>query len=166
MKSQDITVPDEIGGLVMAMHTLEAMLSHSTAVAQWDWNVGNNNDVGQASAVVPARTIPPGRRCEARMDYRCMCSYEVLEAIEGESVVIEQGEAFALNRSTEGMLLLIALAPHAKQLIEVHAPRFGWGRTVNVFETRWVRPVAVEALGNLYLVGCRRIFGPCHYLSF
>ena len=64
------------------------------------------------------------------------------------------------------MLLLIALFPHAKQLIEVHTSRSGWGRTVNVFETRWARPVQVESLENLYLVGCRRIFGPCHYLSF
>ena len=149
----------------MAMHTLEEMLSHSTAVAQWDWSVGNNKG-DQASAVMPATTIPPGRRCEARMDYRRMCSYEVLEAIEGGSVVIGQGEAFALNRSTEGMLLLIALSPHAKQLIEVHTSRSGWGKTVNIFETRWVRSVPVESLGNLYLVGCRRIFGPCHYLSF
>jgi hypothetical protein len=165
MKSQDVTLLDEVGGLVMATHTFKDMLSHSTAVAQWDWNV-ENNDVGQASAVMSATAIPPGRRCEARMDYRRMCSYEVLEAIEGDSVVIGQGEAFALNQSTEGILLLIALAPHAKQLIEVHTPRFGWGRTVNIFETRWARPVPVESLGSLYLVGCRRIFGPCHYLSF
>lgn len=100
------------------------------------------------------------------MDYRSTCSYEVLEAIDDKSVVIGQGEAFALNQSKEGILLLIALAPHAKQLIEVHTPRSGWGRTAHVFETRWTKPVQVESFGNLYLVGCRRIFGPCHYLSF
>ena len=147
----------------MATHALEAMLSYHTAVTLYEQNVGNR-EVDQASGVMAATTIPPGRRCEARMKYRCMCSYEVLEAIDEESVVIGQGEAFALNRSTEGLLLLIALAPHAKQLIEVHTPRSGWGRTANVFETRWARPVQVESLGNLYLVGCRRIFGPCHYL--
>lgn len=149
----------------MATHTVEAMLSRSAAVEQREWNMGNN-DVGQASAVMPTTTIPPGRRCEARTDYRRTCSYKVLEAIEGESVVIGQGEAFALNRSTEGILLFIALAPHAKQLIEVYTSRSGWSRTINVFEARWAMPVPVESLGNLYLVGCRRIFGPCHYLSF
>jgi hypothetical protein len=100
------------------------------------------------------------------MEYRGMCSYEVFEAIDEESVVIEQGEAFALNRSTEGMLLFMGQAPHAKQLIEVHTPRSGWGRTANVFEVRWTRPIQVESPGNLYLVGCRRIFAPCHYLLF
>jgi hypothetical protein len=149
----------------MATHTLEEMLSHSAPATQWERNVGNN-DVEQASAVMSATAIPPGRRCEARMDYRRMCSYEVIEAIDEESAVIEQGRAFALNRSTEGMLLFMALAPHAKQLIEVHIPRFGWGWAANVFEVRWTRPVQVESFGNLYLVGYRRIFGPLHYLSF
>jgi hypothetical protein len=167
MESQDIISLNETGGLIMATHTLEAVFSHytDTAATLQEQNVGNN-DVAQASAVMPATTISPGRRCEARIEYRSMCSYEVLEAIDDESVVIEQGEAVALNRSTEGMLLLMGQAPHAKQLIEVHTPRSGWGRTVNVFEARWTRPVEVESLGNLYLVGCRRIFGPCHYLSF
>jgi hypothetical protein len=100
------------------------------------------------------------------MDYRSMCSYEVLEVIDEQSAVIEQGKAFALNRSTKGMLLFMALAPRAKQLIEVHTLRSGWGRTANVFEVRWTRPVQVESFGNLYLVGCQRIFGPCRYLLF
>ena len=151
----------------MATHTLEATLSRYPAVTIRESNVGvGDKHIDRTSAVTLATTIPPGRRCEARTESRSMCSYEVLEAIEEESVVIEQGKVFALNRSTEGMLLLMVRAPHAKQLIEVHAPRFRWGRTVNVLEARWTRPVHVESLGNLYLVGCRRIFGPCHYLSF
>lgn len=149
----------------MATHTLEEILSHSVAVTQRGWNVRSTN-VDQASGVTSATTISPRRRREERMDYRHMCSYEVREVIEEKSVVIGQGEAFAVNRSTEGMLLLIAMAPYAKQLIEVHTSRFGWGRTVNVFETRWAKPLQMESVGNLYLVGCRRIFGPCHYLSF
>jgi len=100
------------------------------------------------------------------MDYRRMCSYEMVDALEEESFIIEQGETLALNRSTEGMLLFMRRAPHVKQLIEVHASRSGWGRTVSIFETRWAKPVPVEAQGNLNLVGCRRIFGPCHDLSF
>ena len=149
----------------MARHTLEAMLSHCAAVTLQEQNVGDKDD-DQASAVMPATIIPPERRCEARMEYRCMCSYGMLDAIEKESVLIEQGVAFALNRSTEGMLLLMGQAPHTKQVIEVYTPRSRWSRTVNVFEARWTRPVQVESLGNLYLVGCRRTFGPCHYLSF
>ncbi|HSL04350.1 MAG TPA: hypothetical protein VK901_12550 [Nitrospiraceae bacterium] len=110
--------------------------------------------------------IPRGHRCEVRIDYRCLCSYESLDAIHENSVDIEQGVAFTLNRSTEGMLLLMGQAPRAKQAIEVRTSRSRWSRTATVFEARWAKPVQLESLGNLYLVGCRRIFGPCHYPSF
>jgi hypothetical protein len=149
----------------MATHTLETMLSHYTAATLKEQYVGNG-EVSQTSGTLPAENIFPGRRCEARTEYRCVCSFEMLEAIDEDSVVIEQGEAVVLNRSTEGILLFMGQAPHEKQLIEVHMSRIGWGRTANVYEARWARQVRVESLGNLYLAGCRRIFGPCHYLSF
>lgn len=149
----------------MATHTLKEMLSRYTAVTQPEQNI-RDEDIDQASGVMVAAIISPERRGETRKEYRCRCSYETLEAIDEQSVVIERGDAFALNRSTEGMLLFMDQAPHAKQVIEVHTPRSGWGWAANVFEVRWTRLVQVESLGNLYLVGCRRIFGPCHYLSF
>jgi hypothetical protein len=138
----------------MAKHILETMFSSSATAP------------AQLSTDIPAAMIPPERRREARKNYRRRCSYEVLESIEEDSIVTRQGEVFALNRSKEGMLLLMGQAPHRKQLIEVHSPRSRSGQAVNVFETRWAKPVPVESLGNLYLVGCRRIFGPLHYLSF
>ena len=92
----------------MAKYTLEAILSHYTADTTRESNVGDDKDIDQASAVMPASTIPPPeRRCEPRMEYRSMCSCKLLEAMEVESVLIEQGVAFAVNRSTEGMLLLM-----------------------------------------------------------
>mgnify|MGYP001160525476 CR=1 FL=1 len=149
----------------MATHTFEALFSRSAAAPKREQKV-RNIVIDQVSVVTPAMATLPERRREARMDYRHMCSYAVFEPIEGKSVAIEQGEAFALNRSSEGILLLMGQAPHANQLIELHTPRSGWGRTVAVFETRWVKPVQVESLGILYLVGCQRVFGSRHYLSF
>jgi hypothetical protein len=58
------------------------------------------------------------------------------------------------------MLLVMGRDLHVTQLIEVHAFHSRWGHTANVYEARWARPIQVESLGNLYLVGCRRIFGP------
>jgi len=107
-----------------------------------------------------AATSPPERRCEARVKYQCRCSYEVAEAIDEEVAFFEYGDAFALNRSMEGMLLVMGHALYVAQLIEVHAFHPRWGRTVNLYESRWARPIQVESLGNLYLVGCRRIFVP------
>ena len=143
----------------MATHRFETMFFCSAVGPGRGKNVGND-DVAQASAGVPAATIPTERRGQARRDYRQMCSYEMLEGIGKKSVIIRQGEVFALNQSKEGMLILMGQAPQKKQLIEVHSSRHGSDQTVNVFETKWARPVPVESLGKLYLVGCQRIFGP------
>ena len=115
-----------------------------------------NREVGQASGLMPAATIFPERRCEARMEYRCLCSFEVLEICDEALVVIEQGEAFALNRSTEGVLLFLGRSLHTNQLIKVYSTRSGWDWIGSFFESRWAKPVHVESLGNLYLVGCRQ----------
>ena len=149
----------------MSTHISEPTLLYSVAVLQRKQNV-ENADSDDRLVAMSSTAIPPERRCESRMDYRWMCSYEMVDALEKESFVIEQGEALALNRSTEGTLLFMCRAPHVKQLIEVHSSRSGWGRTVTNFETRWGKPVPVESQEDLSLVGCRRIFGPCHYLSF
>lgn len=119
-----------------------------------------NREVSRLFNTVTAAPTSPERRCEARVEYQCRCSYEVAEAIDGKVAFFEYGEAFALNRSVEGMLLVMGHALHIAQLIEVHAFHSRWGQTVNVCEARWARPIQVESLGNLYLVGCRRIFGP------
>jgi hypothetical protein len=149
----------------MATHRLAPTFSPSTADTQREQK-GGTEDPDHRSAVMLPRAIYPERRCESRMDSRLLCSYEMIEAIEEESVVIEQGKAIALNRSTEGMLLCMRQAPHARQLIEVHTPRYRWSRAVTVFDVRWIRPVQVGSFGKLYLVGCQRVLGPCHYLSF
>ncbi|TKB89999.1 MAG: hypothetical protein E8D41_12895 [Nitrospira sp.] len=148
----------------MATRTSEKILSYSAAVTPREQKAASKDVDHRLTGVLP--TAPSlGQRCEARVDSRHLCSYEMIEAIE-EFVVIEQGKAITLNRSPEGMLLFMRQAPHVMQMIEVRTPRSRWGRTMNVFDIRWVRPVQVELFGHLYLVGCRRMFGPCHYLSF
>jgi hypothetical protein len=137
----------------MATHSIidEEMLSHFVAGTQREQNIENNNDVDHG---------------EERADYQHMCSYEIREAIGGESVVIGDGGAFVVNRSKQGILLLTAFPLHSKQLIEVDISRSGWRRTLSVFEPRWTKSRQVESRGDLYLVGCRRKFGPCDYWSF
>ena len=118
----------------MATHSIEEMLSHFVAVTQREQNIENNSYVNQASVMMPSIATSPQRRCEERVDYQHMCSYEIREAIGGESVVIGDGGAFVVNRSKQGILLLTAFPLHAKQLIEVHISRSGWRRTLSVFE--------------------------------
>ena len=150
----------------MATHISHEMLSHFAPATKQEQDVENKMDAGHASAVMPPKASSSQRRCEERKDYRYMCSYEIREAIGGESVVIGEGGAFVVNWSEEGILLLMALAPQAKQLIEVHISHSGWRKTLSIFEHRWTKLRQVESHGDLYLVGCRRKFGPWSYLSF
>ena len=150
----------------MAIHTLEELFSHSAPVSQQEQSVKNKKEVDSASALPWPTAIAPQRRGEERVNYEHMCSYEIREAIGGESVVIGDGGSFVVNGSKQGILLLMAFPPHAKQLIEVRISRSGWRKTVSIFEPRWTKPRQVESHGDLYLVGCRRKFGPCDYLSF
>ena len=150
----------------MATHLIEEMLSHFVAGTPREQNIENNNDIDHASVILPSTATSPQRRGEERVDYQHMCSYEIREAIRGESVVIGDGGAFVVNGSKQGILLLTAFPLHAKQLIEVQISRSGWRRTLSIFEPRWTKPRHVESCGDLYLVGCRRKFGPCDYWSF
>ena len=150
----------------MATHLIEEMLSHFVVGTQREQNIENNHDVDHASVMLPSTATSPQRRGEERVDYQHMCSYEIREAIGGESVVIGDGGSFVVNESKQGILLLMAFPPHAKQLIEVRISRSGWRKTVSIFEPRWTKPRQVESHGDLYLVGCRRKFGPCDFLSF
>lgn len=143
----------------MAKYTSEATVAHQKQ------NM-DNADADHTSSTMPSKAIQAGRRSEARKDDRRPCSYEIRETIEHESVVVGHGEAFAVNRSMEGVLLLMATAPHAKQLLEVHSLESRWSRTVSIFEPRWVRTIPVESQEHRFLVGCGRIVGPCHYMSF
>lgn len=108
----------------------------------------------------------PLPRCGERTESRRACSYEVQEVVDGESVVVSRGETVALNRSEDGVLLVMNRAPRTNQIIEVHAHRGLLRRTAHVYEARWTKSVQMESLGDVYLVGCRRVLGPCHYISF
>jgi hypothetical protein len=148
----------------MATGRSETILAYSVTSTEQEPNV-RRTDVDQAPNVTPGLTISLGRKSEGRKDHQELCSYELLDASEEESAVIEQGTAVALNRSMEGILLLMRRAPQVKQLIEVHSSRQGWGGTVDVFGVRWTKTVPVESFENLYLVGCQRMFGPCDNVS-
>ncbi len=143
----------------MTKYTSESTVAHQKQNME-------NPDADHTSATMPSTTIPPGRRSDARKDDRRPCLYETRETREHESVVVGYGEAFALNRSRGGILLLMATAPHAKQLLEVHSLESRWSRTVSIFEPHWVRPAQVDSPERRFLVGCGRIVGPCHYMSF
>ena len=106
------------------------------------------------------------RRREPRVEQWQSCTYEATESSAEKMPVTQIGEAVALDRSQEGILLLMERAPVPTKLLEVHIAQNLGRKTLLVFDVRWVKPVQVPSVGHYYLVGCRRTFGPYHYVQF
>lgn len=102
---------------------------------------------------------PHNCRGEARIEDRHGCAYEICESGGGGAETIQQGQAFTLNRSAHGILLLMGDVPQVNQLIGIYNVRLGWRRSTMVYQVRWTRSLRVESQGDLFLVGCRQVTG-------
>lgn len=108
----------------------------------------------------------PSRRCEARVHEAKRCIYSLCEPINPGQVVIQQGDAYCINRSRHGILVLMGDCPRENQLLEVHLPESQWRYSMNVYEVRWAKPLTIQAQGDLYLTGCQLLFRPPQYWKF
>ena len=106
------------------------------------------------------------RRQEVRVHDSRVCPYGLCESIKGEWVVIEQGEVFSLDRSEQGILVLMGSQPRNRQLLELHVPRTRWEYALNLYEVQWTKVLPIESQGDLFLVGCRLVLGASRYWAF
>lgn len=106
------------------------------------------------------------RRKEHRVSVQRVCTYALCESIDEAGVVIQEGEAYSLNRSKQGIMLLMGYTPRVQQLLELHIPEAGWRRSLNLYEVQWTKSICIESRGDLFLVGCRLTFGPSRYWAF
>lgn len=106
------------------------------------------------------------RRQEVRVHESKVCTYSLCKSIEGVWVVIEQGEVYSLDRSEQGILVMMGSRPRNRQLLELHVPRTRWEYAVNLYEVQWTKILPVESHGNLFLVGCRLLLGASRYRAF
>jgi hypothetical protein len=87
------------------------------------------------------------------------CPYELSAVRNSDTIDLSQGQAFSVNVSGEGMLLLMPQAPLKQQLLEVQAPsETGNKSTLKVAEVRWTSPVKAGDEGMMHLVGVQFIF--------
>ncbi|MCP9440945.1 MAG: hypothetical protein NNA20_04155 [Nitrospira sp.] len=100
---------------------------------------------------------------ETRTADQKVCAYEICTSINETGVVIEQGEAYSLNRSAHGILLLTGCFPRVGQVLELRISESRWCRSVSLYNVQWTKPLSVDSCGRLCLVGCRLVFGPSRY---
>lgn len=113
-----------------------------------------------------AEALFPSRRREARVKEQKVCAYSLCESLGGDRVTIEQGEVYCLNRSENGILVLMGGRPRNRQLLELHVAETRWEYSLSLYEVQWTKTVPVESQGELFLVGCRLVFGASRYWSF
>ena len=104
-------------------------------------------------------TTQPERRSSARVPLVQPCPYE-LSTIRGtEAMDLSRGQAFSVNVSGGGMLLLMSQAPKQKQVMEVRVPAIaGQKPKLKVAEVCWTAPVPAAEEGAMHLVGVRFLF--------
>ncbi len=129
--------------------------------------MGNLNlTVLSAATSKESKGLLSDRRREVRVEGSKVCAYSLCESIEGERLMIEQGEVYSLNRSEGGILVLMGSRPGNQQLLELHVPQARWEYVVNLYEVQWSKILPVESHGNLFLVGCRLLLGTSRYWAF
>lgn len=106
------------------------------------------------------------RRLEARCNEQKVCAYGLCESNGEEHLTIEQGEAYCLNRSEHGILVLMGRRPRFSQYIELDVAETRWEHSLSLYEVQWTKAVPVESHGELFLVGCRLVFGVSRYWTF
>lgn len=129
--------------------------------------MGNlDHEAAMVGACADAEASCPSRRVEARVNEQKVCSYSLCESLDGQRVTIEQGEVYCINRSEHGILVLMGGRPRKQQLLELHIAETRWEYSLSLYEVQWTKRVPVDSQGQLFLVGCRLVFGASRYWAF
>lgn len=99
------------------------------------------------------------RRREARSPKISPCTYGLMRSVDRDGVTLEEGRGTAVNESPTGLRLLLGIAPHPGQLLEVQTNQSTFSCGLYLAEVCWTKPLREDAQGALYLVGCRVNFG-------
>ena len=152
-------------GLIMNTYALHRILSY--CLARGKKTVKTEEEMESLQNCLNT-TVPPCRqpRLEERRVLWHACSYEMIKSLREDSIIIHRGRAFALNISSEGILLLMDQAPQVQQMLEIHTPSSKRNHILTLFEVCWSRQIQVGVHDCKYLAGCRLTFGPSAYLLF
>ena len=99
------------------------------------------------------------RRKTARRPCRLVCPFELMRRVDNSTVQLMKGFGHAINRSVEGILLLLPEPATKQQVVEIQAPSDGTTlQSAKLVEVCWARPIPVNGRSKLYLAGTRFLF--------
>ena len=101
------------------------------------------------------------RRIDVRFAIRTRCTYELMDG-QDQDTTSPPGEAYSLNLSADGILLLLDRKPQDRQLVAMRNPALQQ-HAVTLFEVRWMTQLPVGTTHTRYMVGCHLTFGRIPY---
>lgn len=113
---------------------------------------------------LPNQSLPIAqhdRRIDVRFAIRTPCTYELIDELD-QNATSTPGEAYSLNVSVDGILLLLDRKPQDRQLVAMRNPALQQ-RAVTFFEVRWMTHLPVGTTHTRYMVGCHLSYGRFPY---
>jgi len=103
--------------------------------------------------------IQQRRRESERVPCMRAYPYELTKPVDSSTVKLTGGDAYFINKSVGGMLLLLPEDVDKRQVVEIQVPSEAMeGQITKLGEVCWTRPIQVSARVNMYLVGIRFLF--------
>jgi hypothetical protein len=114
----------------------------------------------------PRIRSPNDRRFDQRFSVRSLCSFKLMETNGSGPTMTQQGAAYSLNVSADGILLLLDREPLIQQLVEIHNSQVSSQEVATLFEVRWVKALPIGSIRPRHLAGCRLAFGRVPFFLF
>ena len=99
------------------------------------------------------------RRDSKRAPCRQVCLFKLTKFVDKSTVKLTTGSGHAINKSLKGMLLLLPVPLHRRQVVEIQAPSEARETLrTKLVEVCWARPISLSDRSKMYLAGTRFFF--------
>jgi hypothetical protein len=99
------------------------------------------------------------RRHSKRAPCRRVCLFKLTKFVDKSTVKLTKGSGHAINKSVRGMLLLLPVPLHRRQVVEIQVPAEAREMPgTKLVEVCWARPISVSDRVKMYLAGTRFFF--------
>ena len=114
---------------------------------------------GQLLRVSQVIQVGRERRDSKRAPCRVVCPFKLTNFVDKGTVKLTKGSGHAINKSVRGMLLLLPVPLHRRQVVEIQVPSEARKTpSTKLVEVCWARPISVSDRVKMYLAGTRFLF--------
>ena len=99
------------------------------------------------------------RRDSKRAPCRLVCLFNLTKFVDKRTVKLTKGSGYAINKSVRGMLLLLPVPLHRRQVVEIQVTSEARETpSTKLVEVCWARSISVSDRVKMYLAGTHFFF--------